>query len=424
MLRKTMGPIVAACLVFACQYSNDAVPTSPSAGTNEAEGRGFAQRMFVIGTSISAGTCSDGNIGSCQNMSYFAQLSRLMHREPTLPLISAPGCKSPFAAPISSFKRLSNEAVTAPEATLTCAPNEPGVILPTQALAIPGALTSDALTQTPESRSDAYSSQLYRRILPLGETQVTAFEKANPKFAIIELGPNDILGVHSGVVVPGVSFVPFTAWSSQYATVLDRVLNVTRHGLLVGLGRDISKLSSLRRGGELWADRAAFLTAFNVEVSPNCDGSENLLVVPVLVPAAVGAGLTRRAHGLGPHVFSCAAGAFNVQDRVLTPAEAATVNEQLSQMNDYIRGQAAARNYAFVELEVLYGIPKAPFSVVTLMTSARPYGPNISLDGLHPSAAGHAIIAAAALRAIDDLYNIGIDGAAPGISTSPSIGRP
>ena len=93
-------------------------------------------------------------------------------------------------------------------------------------------------------------------------------------------------------------------------------------------------------------------------------------------------------------------------------------------MTDHIRAQATLRGYAFVELEVLYGLPKAAFSVVNLMTTATPYGPNISLDGLHPSAAGHTIIAQAALRAIDDKYDIGFDGGVFGISTSPSIRNP
>jgi lysophospholipase L1-like esterase len=146
--------------------------------------------------------------------------------------------------------------------------------------------------------------------------------------------------------------------------------------------------------------------------------------VPVLVPAAVGNGLGRRAAGLPPFTLSCAEGPFNVQDRILNPAEAAAVNNQLVQMSDHIRAQAAARGYAFVELEVLYGITKPAFSVVTLMTSGTPYGPNISLDGLHPSAAGHAIIAEAALRAIDTTYPMGAEGVAPGISTSPSIRTP
>jgi hypothetical protein len=73
MLRKTMGPIVAACLVLgACQDANAPMPVGPLAEANESEGRGFAERLYAIGTSISAGTCSDGNIANCQNMSYVA----------------------------------------------------------------------------------------------------------------------------------------------------------------------------------------------------------------------------------------------------------------------------------------------------------------------------------------------------------------
>lgn len=424
MLRKTMCLIMAAGLVAGCRDDSEPMPTSPIAGRNEAEGRGFAQRLYAIGTSITAGTCSDGNISSCQNMSYVAQMIRAMHRQPTVPYIGGTGCKSPFASPIISFRRVSGESVTLPEASLSCAPNEPGVVLPTQVLGVPGALTGEALVMTPEDKSDAYGAQLYRRILPPGESQVSAFVKADAKFAVVELGANDILGVHSGAVVPGVSFVPFTVWAQQYNAVLERVTAVSKQGLLVGLGRDIAKLSSLRQGNELWQDRAAFLSAFNVEVNADCDGSANLLVVPVIVPSAVGAGLQRRAAGAGPHVLSCAGGAANVQDRVLTPAEVATVNNQLVQMSDHIRAQAAARGYAFVELEVVYGIAKPTFSVVSLMTSGAPYGPNISLDGLHPGAAGHTIIANAALRAIDERYSLGLNGVAAGILTSPSAGRP
>jgi lysophospholipase L1-like esterase len=242
----------------------------------------------------------------------------------------------------------------------------------------------------------------------------------NPKFAIVELGANDILGVRSGVVIAGVTFVPFQAWAPTYNQVLDRVASVSRMALLVGMNRDISSLSSLRRGSELWEDRAAFLSAFNVEVNANCDNSANLLFVPIVVPTAVANGLGRRAAGLPPHVLSCAEGAINVQDFVLTPAEAAIVNTQLVQMSDHVRGQATSRGYAFLYLEELYGLAKPPFSVVEVMTTGSPHGPNLSLDGLHPSAAGHTILARAALRAIDEQYAVGADGLALGISTSPS----
>jgi lysophospholipase L1-like esterase len=354
-------------------------------------------------------------------MSWVAQVIRAMHREPVLPLISGAGCRAPFASPLISFQRTSGESVAVPDATVLCSANESGVVLPTQNLAIPGALTGEALATTPEMKTDPYGSQLYRRFLPLGESQITALEKSDPKFVSIELGANDVLGTLSGVVVPGISFVPFAAWASQYNTVLDRVGTVTKQALLVGLGRNIGQLPNLRRGSEVWADRAAFLAAFNVEVSANCDGSPNLMVVNIVVPGAVANGLGRRAAGLPPFVLSCAEGAFNIQDRILTPSEAAIVDAQLVQMSDHVRAQAAQRGYPYIELEVLYGIAKAPYSVVAQMTTATPYGPNISLDGLHPSAAGQTIIASAALQAIDSRYNLGIGGVALGIGTSPTI---
>jgi hypothetical protein len=222
---------------------------------------------------------------------------------------------------------------------------------------------------------------------------------------------NDIIGVvQQGRVVPGLSFVPFVVWAPTYNAVLDRVAGVAKQVLLVGLGSDVSKLNALRSGSELWADRAAFLAAFNVEVSANCDGNPNLILVPIVVPTAVGTGLQRRALGMSPAVLSCLEGAANVEDRILTPAEVAVVNAQFDQMSDHIQAQATLRGYAFMDLEVLFSIPKGTFSVVSLMTTATPYGPNISLDGLHPSAAGQTLIAQVALQAIDARYKMGLDG--------------
>ena len=48
---------------------------------------------------------------------------------------------------------------------------------------------------------------------------------------------------------------------------------------------------------------------------------------------------------------------------------------------------------------------KGPFNPFTLMFSAEPYGPFISLDGVHPTAAGAKVLADAAARALDARYN-------------------
>jgi hypothetical protein len=424
LFRGSVLPILAASLaVSACQDAAEPVaPLGSVVAPNQAEGRGFAQRLYAIGTSISAGTCSDGNIASCQQNSWVAQIIRAMHREPSLPLISVPGCKSPYASPLITFARISGESVLLPDDALSCAPNEPGVTLPTQVFAVPGALTHEALSETPDGRPDpSYGRSLYHRILPPFETQVSALEDANPKFVTVEFGANDIMGIHGGRVIPGLSFVPFAVWASFYNQVLDRVGAITKQALLVGLGRDISKLNSLRFGSELWSDRAAFLSAFNVEVDANCNGNTNLIVISAVVRFAVANGLQRRAASLPPFIMSCAEGPANVEDRVLTPAEVLVVNTQFDQMTDHVLAQATLRGYAFMDLEVLFSIPKAPFSVVTFMTGSQPYGPYVSLDGLHPTAAGQTLIAQAALQAIEARYDIGFEDALLSLSAGSAV---
>jgi hypothetical protein len=225
----------------------------------------------------------------------------------------------------------------------------------------------------------------------------------------VELGANDILGVHSGIAIEGVSMTPFSIWSAQYNQVLDRVAATAPRAVLVGFGIPAANLSSLRRGNELWADRAAFLSSFHVDVSADCDGSTNLIVVPVLVVGTVATGLARRAGGLSPAVLSCTPGSPVTQDRILSAAEEATANAQLALMDAHIQSQANARGFAHFQLGALYNLPKPRFSVVTLMSSTRPYGPFISLDGLHPSGLGQTVLALAAARAIDARYNLGLN---------------
>jgi hypothetical protein len=49
---------------------------------------------------------------------------------------------------------------------------------------------------------------------------------------------------------------------------------------------------------------------------------------------------------------------------------------------------------------------KAPFSAITMLTSMQPYGPLISLDGIHPSAEGSRVLAEAAAGALAARYNM------------------
>ena len=415
MLLRRSSLLLSAVSVIATACGDSDSPmlsTAPKLNTTSApEALGLFHRFVSIGTSVSMGFQSDGAVAAGQQQSWTAQLAQLAGRDQSLPLIEFPGCRSPFAAPLASGKRLSGEGAGAAPASFGCAANEVGVTLPAQNVAVAGARTSDALNATPESKAgDADWGKLYTRILPPNTTQLAAALAQKPKFISVELGANEVLGAVSGIAVPGASLVPFSVWAPQYTTLADAVATEVDRGILVGLVDDVASFPSFRRGEEIWADRATMLAAFNVNVNANCDGNTNLIFVPVRIPTAVGTGAFYRANGLGAFNFSCADGGQFARDYVLTPAESAVVNTQLASMNEHIIRTAAAHGYAYMALQSLYGRSdiKPAFSSLALMTSATPYGAAVSLDGLHPSQLGHGILAAAAARAINARYGLNL----------------
>jgi len=353
---------------------------------------------------------SDGAVWYDQDDAWTAQLANLAGHAQELPLFQEPGCKSPLVAPLGSGKRTSGEPANLSDAVALCAPPVPGRDLPTRSVAIAGALTQDAIYSTPQTVTGPLQQQVYRQVLPTNGTQLRAGLRHKPTLVSVEFGANEVLGARSGIAIPGVTIFPFASWAFLYNALVDTVGMNAPRVLLVGLINDAADFPSFRTGAEIHADSLTMNVAFNVDVLSDCAGSPNLVFVPVRVPTAIATGLARRAAGLTPFSFSCADGGTGVQDYVLTPAEAAVVNGTLASMNAHIRALASARGYAHFELEVLYGMPglKPPFSSVALMTSMQPYGSYISLDGIHPNAAGHAILARAAARALNHTYKLRI----------------
>ena len=395
--------LLGACSTDQSTAASSIAPTGVSA--DRSEGRGALQRYVAIGTSVSMGWQSDGVFFATQAGSWPAQLAAMGGRTLSQPYIDTPGCRSPLVAPLLSFLRVSGESAAADPSTLVCAPLRDGVTLPVNNVSISGALTQDALLTTPQSTTD----RLYSRVLQPGMTQVSTMMALNPKLVSVELGSTEVFAARSGIAIPGVSLFPLELWKSLYGQVLDSVQKVTKMAVVAGLISDASNFPAFRRGAELWDNRLEF-AAFNVAVAPDCNGSPNLLFVPIRVPLAVATGAQLAAQHLGPATLSCAAGGPTDQDLVLTPTELAAVNAQIQAMNAQIRTEATRRGFAFFELGALYdriGL-KGPFSVNALMTSAAPYGPLISLDGIHPSAAGAAVLAHAAAAALNETYGLGL----------------
>lgn len=416
MYRHRLMVLLAAVTLGGCTDRLTSPLEAPNASASERQSNeGFAaigdfQRYVAIGTSISMGVQSAGVNAVTQQASWPAQLARLARRELALPLIEPPGCPAPFAAPLTTFSRLSGESVGLPLIQAQCSPNEAGVVLPTGNVAIDGARTLTALSATPENPDPSHAPQ-YPRVLPPGMSQVTAMESQNPKIVSVELGGNDILGARAGVYPSATEVVTLADWEPVYREVVARVAATTKHAVLVGLVNDVRSFPSFRTGNELW-NAAITFAPFNVAISADCQNSTNLLFVPQLVPFAVAMGAYYSANNFGPFPFSCAnyPSSTNISDFVLDAGDVAGINAQLAGMNAVIQDEAQKHGFAYFPLGALYEgvVTKAPYSAITQMTTSQPYGPYISLDGIHPSAAGQLVLANAAADALNTTYRLGI----------------
>jgi hypothetical protein len=398
-------------VLLACTDVPGAPPLAPTAPAFASEGRGDFHRYVAIGTSVSMGYRSDGVLAGSQLTSWPAQLAQLAGREMTLPLIASPGCGAPIIAPLALGRRLSGEAIIDPFSERICAPNEPGVTLPAQNLAINGARTLHALTATPEA-PDPNNDRLYARVLPPGMTQVSAMMALNPKIVSVEFGGNEVLGARLGYAIraPGGNMVRVVDWESPYREVVAAVARTAKRAVLVGLVDDITSFPSMRRARELWDARQTFVPLY-VTVSPTCN-NEDLVFVPAIVLNAALRGARNRALGQPPYDLTCQNFPDDapIPDAVLSPATVAGVNTQLGRMNDVIRAEAERYGFAYFALGALYeeAVVKPPFDAYAMLTSATPFGPLISLDGVHPSAEGSTVLARAAAEALNETYHMGI----------------
>lgn len=366
-----MGGALAVAALAACEGDNERT-TGP-------KGQDAFSRYVAIGTSLSMGVQSDGVVYTSQREDWTALLAHAAMAPYTQPLIQAPGCFSPFIAPLQFGRRLSGASAPGIIPADTVCALFPNVTLPAQDVAIDGADTYDALRITPESTR--VESQKRRRqypiILPAGKTQVTAMMMQNPTLVSVELGANEVLGAAtSGLMLPAAAYrtpytyVPLAVWQPVYKAVLDSVAKTRAKVLLVGVP-NTSSIVSLRTGDAIWQDRAELQT-FGVVVKADCNGSANLLYVLSKIGAAVA---TARATG-SAYFLSCA-DVPGTQDYVLTPADVTTLTSVVNAMNDYIKSQASARGWAFLDLDALLAAnvnPKPAYSVGVQFACNNPYG--------------------------------------------------
>src|SRR6185503_2821903 len=159
---------------------------------------------------------------------------------------------------------------------------------------------------TPEiaAAANAVVGRQYSRILPPGETQVSAMRAQDPSYVAVEFGAVEIISTaRLGLAVPVISFAQ---WKPLYDEVIAAVTAEGARAVLVGFPEEMGIWPGLRSGAELYEERAVFASRY-ITVSEACGAAEaqNLVYLPRKLFTALSAAPAAKAAGLPAPVLTC-----------------------------------------------------------------------------------------------------------------------
>jgi len=349
----------------------------------------------ALGNSITAGFQSNGIMDSTQRQSYARLLAIQMGTQYHYAALAGRGCTPPIVNGLTGALFANAPAGTCDLRTTTSVTD----IL--NNVAVPGARVLD-----PTSPSTVASNALTTFILG-GKTQVQKALDASPTFVSIWIGNNDVLQpALSGLVQPIVSTQ--TQFQTSYDLMIQQLLAGAPNlkGILIGVAM-VQYLPTVSSGAFVFSSVAAqgainAATGKTVVIDASCNGSTSLLNIPQLI-------LAIRA-GTHPQVIACDKGIFPapVGDVfVLDAAEQVTLIAAITGYNDYIKTKAAAIGFAYYDPNVLFAASRASGAIPpfpNFASATATFGALITLDGVHPSAATHKLIANELIGVINTQY--------------------
>ncbi len=376
-------------------------------------------RYVSMGNSITAGFQSAGINDSTQNQSYAVLLAHAMRSPSWSPLMRRPGCPPPFT---NVFTQARVGGGTPTTCALRSVPNPPPPYISNTA--VPGAEVIDIYNNLdPSSNANTLTSFFLG-----GLTQTQMMQRAHPTFVSVWIGNNDVLGAATSSPNAGDStkITPVATFQANYTNVLDSVADVSPGGAVLLSVANVTLVPYFSRGATYWAIKnglvpgAAFPPAFTV--SNNC--APIATAIPgargdsVLVPFPYGAALLQAASPPNnlPRNLDCA----DTVAAIVVPSELVKLASAVTAYNAFILGQATARGWAYLDVNAKLGQLAADTSQVRpfpyfpqgnpgdTIAVRRPFGKAFSLDGVHPSASTHRILADTLRHVINSAYGTAI----------------
>ena len=358
-----------------------------------------------IGNSITAGFQSGGINDSTQMQSYAVLIARAANTGFRIPLLNRPGCPPPIDNFLTQHRV---GGLTGHDCALRNPAPTPGAL---NDVAVPDATSLSPTGAVPGP--DTLVENVLTTLILGGETQVQRAAEAQPTFVSAWIGNNDVLNASlTGILpaTPGVSngvtaLADFTTNYKNLVKALKGIKSI-KGGVLIGVV-NTANVPLLFPAAALYepAAKAAFdAVAGPTTIDPTTCPPTTTSLINFQLAAAI------RAH-THPATIYCEALPAPFQPLgnvyVLDAAEQTAVTDTVTAYNALIAAEADTLGFAYydpnpalVALKTSNAVPSFP----NLADPTAPFGIYFSLDGVHPAAAAHVLLANNIIDAINARY--------------------
>ena len=376
------------------------------------------QSYVALGNSITAGYQSGGINDSTQRRSYAYLLAQAMRTRFAYPSLRMPGCTPPQANFLTGAL-VNTPGTTTPATPGSCALRNPSSVTDVlNNVAVPGAAAIDPVTQGPTPNSNTVTNLFLG-----GKSQVRKALEADPTFATVWIGNNDVLAAATrGVTVAEPTTLKVPGITSQadferyYRAMMDTLTGEADRlegGVLIGV-------VNVTLAPVLWPAAALHNPLFiggisqavgsPVVVHPSCGTA----VAPSASLISTGIITFLRSLPAAQRIIACEKGVLPAPLGdwfVLDSQEQAQFAAAVNGYNAFIQAQAAAHGFAYWDPNPLLLAQKQQGCISTvpnLASATAPYGTCMSLDGAHPGNTAHVLIANALKDVINAKYGTNI----------------
>jgi lysophospholipase L1-like esterase len=368
------------------------------------------QTYVSIGNSITAGYQSGGINDSTQMQSYAVLIAHAANTGFRIPVINRPGCPPPVDNFVTQHRV---GGLTGGDCALRTPAPTPGAL---NNVAVPGATSLSPTGAVPGP--DTLVENVLTTLILGGETQVQRAAEAQPTFVSAWIGNNDVLNASlTGILpaTPGVSngVTSLADFTTNYKTLVKALKGIKsiKGGVLIGVVNtaNVPLLFPARALFDPAAKGAFDLAAGTATtIDPTTCPPSTTSLINFQLAAAI------RAH-THPATVYCEALPAPFQPLgdvyVLDAAEQTAVTDTVTAYNTLIAAEADTLGFAYydpnpalVALRTSQAVPSFP----DLANPTAAFGTFFSLDGVHPAAAAHVLLANNIIDAINAKYGTSV----------------